>query len=104
MLAPLLLSVTLALCASSQTAPLVTTSSGSYRGVVDSAANIDVFKGIRYAQAPVGRLRFAAPVAARSSQGVQDASKFGNVCPQAVSFFLVREGGVILCANLEQID
>lgn len=90
-----LLLVMLALCASSQTSPLVTTSSGIYRGVTDLASDIDVFKGIRYAQAPVGRLRFAAPVAARAVKGVQDASKFGNVCVQAVSLSVfIRKWGV----------
>ncbi|CAH0586804.1 unnamed protein product [Chrysodeixis includens] len=40
------------------------------------------FRGIPYAKAPVGELRFKAPQEADSWDGVRDASKHGNVCPQ----------------------
>lgn len=40
--------------------------------------DIQVFRGIRYAQAPVGDLRFMAPRQAGSWQGIVDATKFGN--------------------------
>merc|ERR1719481_496137 len=41
-----------------------------------------VFKGIPYAQPPVGRLRFRAPVPANKLEGTVDATKFGSKCLQ----------------------
>ncbi|KAG0234993.1 hypothetical protein BGW42_005948 [Actinomortierella wolfii] len=42
------------------------------------------FKGIRYAKAPVGNLRFAAPQPITSSWlDAIDATKYGSMCPQA---------------------
>ncbi|XP_075972495.1 uncharacterized protein LOC142974214 [Anticarsia gemmatalis] len=40
------------------------------------------FKGIPYAQPPVGELRFKAPQPASSWEGVRNASEHGSVCPQ----------------------
>ncbi|MET8540620.1 carboxylesterase family protein [Kitasatospora sp. NPDC004799] len=50
-----------------------------HRGGPDLA----VFRGIRYAQPPVGALRFAAPVEPESWDGVRDAVAFGPVVPQS---------------------
>jgi len=40
------------------------------------------FRGIRYAKAPVGKLRFKAPVEVESYEEEFDATDDGNVCPQ----------------------
>jgi len=40
------------------------------------------FRGIRFAQAPVGPLRFQPPQAAKPWQGVYDATEFGASAPQ----------------------
>ncbi|MDN3494800.1 carboxylesterase family protein [Planococcus sp. APC 4015] len=58
-----------------RTAPVVETDRGAVRGVWrDSSA---AFLGIPFAQAPVGPLRFAAPVPPEPWDGVRDAVAFG---------------------------
>ncbi|MFF9350733.1 carboxylesterase/lipase family protein [Streptomyces sp. NPDC014734] len=42
-----------------------------------------VFRGIRYAEPPVGALRFAAPVPPRPWEGTRRAVEFGPVVPQS---------------------
>lgn len=41
-----------------------------------------VFRGIPYAEAPVGDLRWKPPVAAKGWKGARDATKFGPACMQ----------------------
>ncbi|ORY58343.1 cholinesterase [Leucosporidium creatinivorum] len=60
--------------------PSVTSDGSTYVGV--SSNGIDSFKGIPFAQPPVGNLRFAPPVALTSSLGTVDASNYGYSCPQ----------------------
>jgi para-nitrobenzyl esterase len=45
------------------------------------------FLGIRYAQAPVGDLRWRPPQRPERVIGIQDATQFGNHCPQPASPF-----------------
>ncbi|WP_245555759.1 carboxylesterase/lipase family protein [Gordonia soli] len=87
-----ILSVALALalsvvtgCAASdsapQPAPLETsTSSGQLRGV-DTATTRE-YRGVRYAEPPVGDRRWTLPVAAGRAPGIVDASRAGSPCPQ----------------------
>lgn len=56
-------------------APIVHTAQGSLRGVWRGGSA--AFLGIPFAEAPVGDLRFAAPVAAGGWQGVRDATQYG---------------------------
>ena len=60
--------------------PLVATSQGSFIGT--SAQDHVVFKGIRYAQAPTGDLRWAAPQSPPPQDQAQHADQFGALCPQ----------------------
>ncbi|TDL29725.1 alpha/beta-hydrolase [Rickenella mellea] len=63
--------------------PSINTSSGIFCGAVNATSRIESFKGVRYAQPPIGDLRFAAPLRlTRSPDDIQDASNFGNACPQ----------------------
>lgn len=55
--------------------PVVMTPSGAVRGVRENG--IAVFRGVPYAEAPVGELRFAAPVPRAPWRGVLEASRFG---------------------------
>ncbi|WP_218026852.1 carboxylesterase/lipase family protein [Nocardia inohanensis] len=60
--------------------PVVRTTKGQVRGVTDNG--VSVFRGIPYAQPPVGELRFAAPVPHAEWSGVTDADQFGPPPPQ----------------------
>lgn len=65
----------------STAAPLVTLShGGQLRGLW--AQGVRVFRGVLYAQAPRGTLRFAAPVPALPWPGVRDATEFAPMAPQ----------------------
>jgi len=59
---------------------VVKTKQGLVKGVI--AGNVCVWKGIPYAKAPVGALRFRDPQTPDSWTGVRDASAFGPVCLQ----------------------
>lgn len=59
----------------------VQTAHGPVRG--SSADGVASWKGIRYAAAPVGALRFRAPVAPVAWTVPQDCAEFGPICPQA---------------------
>ncbi|GAB2642627.1 carboxylesterase/lipase family protein [Prescottella soli] len=60
---------------------VVHTTHGPVRGTVDGP--VQVWKGIRYAAAPTGTLRFRAPVAPEPWTEVFDADHFGSVAPQS---------------------
>ena len=61
--------------------PVVRTAAGQVRG--RSEGGVAVFRGIPFAQPPVGELRFAAPRPARPWDGVREAAMFGPPPPQS---------------------
>lgn len=72
--------------ASASSGPVAVTEDGVFRGVATPTLN--EFLGIRYAQAPVGDLRWRPPLRPeRGALGIQDATQFGNHCPQPASPF-----------------
>jgi para-nitrobenzyl esterase len=82
----LMIAATVMSVAAADAAPTVTTDTGTFTGVPSpSLAGVDVFFGIRYAAAPVGALRWAAPQAPSSSAGTTVAAFPGPACPQAGS-------------------
>ncbi|CAF4754274.1 unnamed protein product [Pieris macdunnoughi] len=65
--------------------PLVITKNGELRGCIKKlldGTEYYSFKGIPYAQPPVGKLRFKAPLPAKPWEGVYDALKHGPISPQ----------------------
>lgn len=60
--------------------PVVETPAGKVEG--SETGGIAVFKGIPYAQPPVGKLRWAPPEALPAWDGTHDATRFGAACMQ----------------------
>jgi para-nitrobenzyl esterase len=63
--------------------PMVRAKAGELRGAHENG--IAVFRGIPYAAAPVGGLRFAPPQPVPAWQGVRDATRDGPIAPQGRS-------------------
>lgn len=63
------------------TSPVVEAPAGGLKGEA-LADGLRAFRGIPYAQAPVGKLRWRAPVPAAHWKGVRDATRFGPACIQ----------------------
>ena len=68
--------------------PEARASAGLLRGTWE--AGVAVFRGIPFAEAPVGALRFAAPRPARGWGGTREAVSFGPPPPQANAFGMDR--------------
>lgn len=71
---------------------LVTTTAGPVVGVRDGQGRR--WRGLRYAAAPVGALRWRAPQSPQPWVEPADASHYGGVCPQPVSPMVVLPDGV----------
>jgi para-nitrobenzyl esterase len=65
---------------------IVATDRGLVRGA--EGPGVREFKGIPFAEPPVGTLRFAPPVAARSWSGILDATHYRSACPQLARYGL----------------
>jgi para-nitrobenzyl esterase len=78
---PVALALTGMACAATDTGPLRTTSLGQVVGSDDHAGTGTwAWKGIPYAQAPVGELRWKAPLDARPWSTPRAAREFGSAC------------------------
>lgn len=76
-----LLALILAVSAAPAAAQTVTTPQGKLAGET-LADGTRVFRGVPYAEAPVGDLRWKPPVAASGWKGTRAATKFGPTCMQ----------------------
>jgi len=64
------------------------TTAGKIEGVDDSASSGTWFwKGVPFAQPPVGALRWRAPVEPEAWSGIRPAAKFSNACLQIGRLF-----------------
>ena len=63
--------------------PVVNAPAGEVQGLTEGKLN--VFKGIPYAQPPVGQMRWKPPVAAVRWNGIKQATDFGPACLQPQS-------------------
>lgn len=71
---------------STSASPIVKTSYGHLQGTTSAyQAGVSVFKGIPYAQPPVGALRWTPPTKPAPWTGVYNATAFGDQCPQSLS-------------------
>lgn len=62
----------------------VKTQQGLVQGTAAEAPGVEVFKGIPFAEPPVGKLRFMPAVPVKTGwTGVRDATKWGDTCIQA---------------------
>jgi para-nitrobenzyl esterase len=74
----------------------VRTRSGTLEGVSEKSSEVRSFKGIPFAQPPVGELRWKPPQQVSSWEGVRRADRFGPRCMQRPVFsdMLFRSDGV----------
>ncbi|KAJ5773640.1 hypothetical protein N7457_008536 [Penicillium paradoxum] len=64
--------------------PVVDLGYASYEGYHDNIYNLNIFKGIRYAAPPLGKLRWQAPQAPPVNRtSIQSATEQPPVCPQS---------------------
>ena len=73
-------------CANNDSDLLVTTELFTVKGIVSpNSTAVRIFKGVPYAQPPVGVLRFRPPVSLKRSTGLIDATKYAPICIQKAS-------------------
>ena len=80
--------------------PVVQTESGAVVGKIETLPHgktVYKYLGIPYAEPPVGKLRFAAPIPAKRWSGIKDAVEYGASCPQSTRD--VIESGNMLCES-----
>ena len=65
---------------------IVTVESGKLQGALNADASVRLFKGIPFAAAPVGELRWKVPQPPNPWTGVRPADKFGSACLQTDVF------------------
>ncbi len=97
----LALIVALVCCASAETADptLVETSNGLIQGFTDEARSLYIWQNVPYGTAPLGELRWKAPIPAQPWEGVYNATVPSNVATQYSKW--AGQKGSEDCLNLE---
>ena len=80
------LSLALLLASGTRAQEIVKTANGSLQGTANPATGVRSYKGIPFAEPPVGELRWKRPQPAKDWQGVRKADKFGPRCMQRAIF------------------
>ncbi len=62
---------------------VVTTKAGRIQGFKDESHGVNVFRGIYYGQPTGGARRFKPALPVAPWDGIRDATRFGDVCPQS---------------------
>eukprot|EP01117_Protostelium_nocturnum_P000123 TRINITY_DN10201_c0_g1_i1.p1 TRINITY_DN10201_c0_g1~~TRINITY_DN10201_c0_g1_i1.p1 ORF type:complete len:563 (+),score=180.20 TRINITY_DN10201_c0_g1_i1:56-1690(+) len=83
-------------CAKIKVSPQVNTKYGTVMGQV--ASNAVVWRGIPFAEAPIGNLRWNSTRAPKSWSGVLDATRYSPACPQSCTL------PPIFCPNVTNED
>jgi len=73
---------------------------GALRGLI--ADDVAVFRGIPYAQPPVGELRWRPPQRLPAWEGVRDATKYGHACPQPLGKYPAWADAALNSAGLSE--
>ena len=73
-------------CAKAPENPVLTIEGGQIQGVMAELPGVYVYRGIPYAAAPLGELRWKAPQSVEPWEGVKIADKFGHPSYQAVHY------------------
>jgi para-nitrobenzyl esterase len=81
-----LLLIAVALASTAMAAERVKTRSGILEGTLNSDSTVRIFRGIPFAVAPVGDLRWRPPEPVKSWSGVRKAVEFGPHCVQGKVF------------------
>ncbi len=85
----MLLMMCSSLPAAADSPPVVGAPAGKLQG--EAAGDVRIFRGIPFAQPPVGALRWKPPLPAAKWKGVRDATRFGPACvqpkPRAASIY-----------------
>ena len=68
--------------------PIVTAPVGTFQGAIEQG--VRVFRGVPFAEPPVGKLRFRPPMALKASSGVHDATKFAAEAMQKADDGIAR--------------
>jgi para-nitrobenzyl esterase len=68
--------------ATAEPGPIVAVEGGEIQGSFEADGEVAVFKGIPYAEPPVGELRWRPPQPVKPWEGVRDAARFASICVQ----------------------
>lgn len=67
---------------------IIKTDAGKIQGYIEN--NISIFKGIPYAEPPIGELRLNAPVLNNAWEGLLEAFEFSPIVPQPISLLATK--------------
>ena len=78
-------------CSAPKENPVLTIEGGQVQGVFAELPGVYVYRGIPYAAAPIGDLRWKEPQPVVAWEGVKIADKFGHPGYQAVHYLCLKD-------------